>query len=105
MGELEKLYVYALTKSGFIWLPATPPGYLHSFDEFKQKMESDEELYNKLVEELTKTKMSKPEKTLELIREGYYNTDRLSNLIIKELVEVIELLDRKLKQNKDEEIN
>ena len=56
MSELEKLYVYALTKSGFIWLPATPPGYLHSFDEFKQKMESDEELYNKLVEELNQNK-------------------------------------------------
>ena len=49
--------------------------------------------------------MSEPEKTLELIREGYYNTDRPSNLIIKELVEVIELLDRKLNQNKDEKKN
>ena len=32
--------------------------------------------------------------------EGYYNTDRPSNLIIKELVEVIELLDRKLNKTK-----
>tara|TARA_R110002020_G_scaffold29265_12_gene92525 strand:+ start:275 stop:532 length:258 start_codon:yes stop_codon:yes gene_type:complete len=40
--------------------------------------------------------MRKAEETLELIREGSYNTDRPSNLIIKELVEVIELLDRKL---------
>lgn len=46
--------------------------------------------------------MSKPEKTLELIREGYYNTDRPSNLIIKELVEVIKLLDKKLNQKEDE---
>ena len=46
--------------------------------------------------------MSKAEKTLELIREGHYNTDRPSNLIIKELVEVIELLDRKLNQNNNE---
>jgi len=53
MSELEKLYERALLKWGFNWLPATPPGtYLHSFDEFKQKMESDEELYNKIVEEL-----------------------------------------------------
>ena len=56
MSELEKLYVQALLKSGFIWLPATPPGYLHSFDTFKQKMESDEELYNKLVEQLNQNK-------------------------------------------------
>jgi len=48
--------------------------------------------------------MSKPEKTLKLIREGYYNTDRPSNLIIKELVEVIELLDRKLNQKKEDEL-
>jgi hypothetical protein len=27
--------------------------------------------------------MSEPEKTLELIKEGCYNTDRPSNLIIK----------------------
>ena len=46
--------------------------------------------------------MSKPEKTLELIREGYYNTDRPYNLIIKELVEVMSCMDRKLNQNKDE---
>ena len=52
MSELAKLYVKALLKSGFIWLPATPPGYLHSFDEFKQKMESDNEFYNKVVKEL-----------------------------------------------------
>ena len=46
--------------------------------------------------------MSEPEKTLELIREGLYNTDRPSNLIIKELVEVIKLLDNNISQNKDE---
>ena len=46
--------------------------------------------------------MSESEKTLELIREGYYNTDRPSNLIIKELVEVIKLLDNKLNQNKED---
>ena len=46
--------------------------------------------------------MRKAEETLELIREGSYNTDRPSNLIIKELVEVIKLLDNKLKQNKEE---
>jgi len=46
--------------------------------------------------------MSEPEKTLKLIKEGHYNTDRPSNLIIKELVEVIKLLDNKLNQNKDE---
>jgi hypothetical protein len=38
----------------------------------------------------------------QLIKEGCYNTDRPSNLIIKELVEVIKLLDRKLNQNEDE---
>jgi len=47
--------------------------------------------------------MSEAEETLGLIREGYYNTDRKPNLIIKELVEVIKLLDKKLNQNKDEE--
>ena len=56
MSKLEKLYEQALMKWGFNWLPATPPGYLHSFDEFKQKMESDEELYNKVVEELNQNK-------------------------------------------------
>ena len=51
--KLEKLYEQALLKLGFNWLPGTPPGtYLHSFDEFKQKMESDKEMYNKVVEEL-----------------------------------------------------
>ena len=44
----------------------------------------------------TQTKMGGAEETLELIREGFYNTDRPSNLIIKELVEVIKLLDNKL---------
>lgn len=52
MSKLEKLYEQALMKWGFNWLPATPPGYLHSFDEFKQKMESDNEFYNKVVKEL-----------------------------------------------------
>ena len=47
--------------------------------------------------------MSEAEKTLELIREELYNTDRPSNLIIKELVEVIKLLDNKLNQNKEDE--
>ncbi len=46
--------------------------------------------------------MSEAEETLELIREGYYNTDRPSNLIIKELVKVIKLLDKKLNQKEDE---
>jgi hypothetical protein len=53
MSKLEKLYEQSLMKWGFNWLPATPPGtYLHSFDEFKQKMESDNEFYNKVVKEL-----------------------------------------------------
>ena len=40
MSKLEKLYEQSLMKWGFNWLPATPPGtYLHSFDEFKQKMD------------------------------------------------------------------
>ena len=30
--------------------------YLHSFDEFKQKMESDNEFYNKVVKELNQNK-------------------------------------------------
>ena len=51
--ELEKLYEQSLMKWGFDWLPTTPPdGYLNSFDEFKQKMESDNEFYNKVVKEL-----------------------------------------------------
>ena len=57
MSKLRKLYEQALLEWGWNWLPATPPGtYLHSFDEFKQKMESDKELYNKVVEELNKNK-------------------------------------------------
>ena len=57
MSKLEKLYVQALIKWGFDWLPATPPGtYLHSFDEFKQKMKSDKELYDKVVKELNQNK-------------------------------------------------
>ena len=57
MSKLEKLYEQALMKWGFNWLPATPPGtYLHSFDEFKQKMESDKEIYTKVVEELNQNK-------------------------------------------------
>ena len=57
MSKLEKLYGQALMKLGFDWLPATPPGtYLHSFDEFKQKMESDNEFYNKVVKELKQNK-------------------------------------------------
>ena len=56
MNKLEKLYERALLKWGFNWLPATPPGtYLHSFDEFKQKMESDNEFYNRVVKELNHT--------------------------------------------------
>mgnify|MGYP003653081745 FL=1 len=47
--------------------------------------------------------MSEAEETLELIREGSYNTDRPSNLIIKELVEVIKLLNDKINQNKEDE--
>ena len=41
-------------------------------------------------------------KTLALIDEGYYNVDRPSNLIIKELVDVIKYLNEKInsKQNK-----
>lgn len=46
--------------------------------------------------------MSEEEKTLQLIREGFYNTDRPSNLLIKELVEVIKLLDNNINQNKDD---
>ena len=39
LDNLEKLYEQSLMKWGFDWLPATPPGtYLHSFDEFKQKI-------------------------------------------------------------------
>jgi len=50
---MEELYVKALLKWGFNWLPATPPGtYLHSFNEFKLKMESDKELYKKVIKEL-----------------------------------------------------
>jgi hypothetical protein len=57
MSELEKLYELALLKWGFNWVPATPPGtYLHSFDEFKLKMESDKELYNKVIELLNQNK-------------------------------------------------
>ena len=57
MNKLRKLYEQALLEWGWNWLPATPSGtYLHSFDEFKQKMESDKELYNKVVEELNKNK-------------------------------------------------
>ena len=54
MSKLEKLYEQALMKWGFNWLPATPPGYLHSFDEFKHRMESDNEFHNKVVTELNK---------------------------------------------------
>ena len=46
--------------------------------------------------------MNKAEDILELIRDDAYNIYRPSNLIIKELVEVIKLLDRKLNQNEDE---
>jgi hypothetical protein len=57
MNKLEKIYEQALMKWGFNWLPATPPGtYLHSFNEFKQKMESDNEFYNKVVKELNQNK-------------------------------------------------
>ena len=57
MSKLEKLYEQSLMKWGFDWLPATPPdGYLNSFDEFKQKMESDNEFYNKVVKELNQNK-------------------------------------------------
>ena len=49
--KLEKLYEQALLKLGFNWLPGTPPGtYLHSFDEFKQKMESDNQQVKKLIQ-------------------------------------------------------
>jgi len=58
--KLEKLYEQSLMKWGFNWLPGTPPGtYLHSFDEFKQKMESDKEMYNKVVEELNQNEDEK----------------------------------------------
>jgi hypothetical protein len=57
LDNLKKLYEQSLMKWGFNWLPATPPGtYLHSFDEFKQKMESDNEFYNKVVKELNQNK-------------------------------------------------
>jgi hypothetical protein len=57
MSKLEKLYEQALMIWGFNWLPTTPPdGYLNSFDEFKQKMESDNEFYNKVVKELNQNK-------------------------------------------------
>lgn len=46
--------------------------------------------------------MSEPELTLELIREGNYNTDRPSHEIISDLLEVVIFLDDKLNQNKDE---
>ena len=53
MSKLEKLYGQALMKWGFDWWQIPPPGtYLHSFGEFKQKMESDNEFYNKVVKEL-----------------------------------------------------
>jgi len=57
LGNLKKLYEQSLMKWGFNWLPTTPPdGYLNSFDEFKQKMESDNEFYNKVVKELKQNK-------------------------------------------------
>lgn len=40
-------------------------------------------------------------KTLEVIKEGFYNLDRSSSLIIKELVDVIKYLDEQLKKKQD----
>jgi len=53
----EELYQKALLKWGFNWLPGTPDGtYLQSFEVFTRKIESDNEFYNKIVENLkTKT--------------------------------------------------
>ena len=54
---MERLYEQALLKWGFSWLPGTPSGtYLHSYKEFKQKMESDRELYDKVVNTLNQNK-------------------------------------------------
>ena len=69
--------------------------------EYKGVVAGLQILYNH-IQELKQNEMSEPEKTLELIKEGCYNTDRPSNLIIKELVEVIKLLDKNLKKKKDE---
>ena len=50
---MEELYEKSLLKWGFNWLPATPPGtYLHSFEEFRRKMESDKKLYERIKKEL-----------------------------------------------------
>lgn len=49
----EELYQRALLKCGFNWLPGTPDGtYLQSFEVFTRKIESDNEFYNKIVENL-----------------------------------------------------
>lgn len=57
LDNLKKLYEQSLMKWGFNWLQTrTPNGYLNSFDEFKQKMESDNEFYNKVVKELNQNK-------------------------------------------------
>lgn len=53
LSDMVKLYGYIAWHCGFDW---TPPGteigtYLHTLDEFKQKMESDKELYDKLLKE------------------------------------------------------
>lgn len=55
--ELNELYGKALLKYGYSWLPGTPAGtYLESFDAFKKKVESDEDFYNKLINELDMTR-------------------------------------------------
>lgn len=40
--------------------------------------------------------MTEAEQLLELIKAGTYNTDRPSKIVIKELIEVIKLLDSKI---------
>ena len=59
MSKLEKLYEQALMKWGLVMgysFVTTKEGYLETYDRFKQKMESDNEFYNKVVKELNQNK-------------------------------------------------
>tara|TARA_R110001592_G_scaffold276408_1_gene543512 strand:+ start:1431 stop:1622 length:192 start_codon:yes stop_codon:yes gene_type:complete len=59
MSRLEKLYEQSLKKWGLVMgysFVTTKEGYLETYDRFKQKMESDNEFYNKVVKELNQNK-------------------------------------------------
>lgn len=59
---MEKLYEQALMKWGLVRgysFVTTKEGYFETYDRFKQKMESDNEFYNKVVKELNQNKNEK----------------------------------------------